>query len=47
MKSNLEILKIALELNHYGDINNLIKNYYKLHSLIYEIEENQNESGKC
>lgn len=47
MENNLEILKIALKLNHYGDINNLIKNYYKLHSLIYEIKENKNESGEC
>ena len=40
MEKNIEILKIALQLNHYGNVDNLIKNYIKLYELIYETKDN-------
>ena len=40
MEKNIEILKIALQMNHYGNVDNLIINYIKLYSLIYETEDN-------
>lgn len=40
MEINLEILRIAVTVNNYGSLDNLVKTYKTLYDLVYESQDN-------
>lgn len=40
MEKNLEILRIAVTVNNYGSLDDLIEVYKKLYNLVYESKDN-------